>query len=234
MNSPAKPENPLLSLFVNILLPVMILNKGGQYLTPTQTLIVALCLPLVYGLQDYVRRGHKNYVSLIGILNILLTGSLALMSLTGVWFAVKEASLPAVLGLLVFGSAFTRKPAARMMFCNPQVLKMDVIESRLQEREKSPEFNQLLKKTTLWLSASFFLSAIANFVLAYSIFKTIDTTLDADAQLRVLNEQLAQMTWMGYVVIALPLMIFSGVLIFAFLKRVSKMVDLPIDHLLNS
>src|SRR5665213_3411599 len=111
------PDNPLLSLVVNILIPVMILNKGGHYISSQLTLLVALCFPLVYGIQDYVRRKHKNYVSLVGLVNILLTGSLALMSLNGIWFAFKEATLPSVLGCLVLFSAWTTTPAAKVLFC---------------------------------------------------------------------------------------------------------------------
>jgi len=234
MKSNTPPENPLLSLMINIFLPVMILNKGAHYLSPTHTLLAALALPLVYGAQDYIRRRHKNYVSLLGLVNIGLTAGLALMSLNGIWFAFKEASLPTVLGAMVFGSAFTKNPAARMMFCNPHILKMDRIEQELDAQNKQVMFSGLLRRTTLWLSLSFLISAIANFVLAYFIFQKIDVTLDADAQMKILNEQLAQMTWMGYVVIALPLMVFSGVLVYNFLRRLSKMIGLPIDDLMNS
>src|SRR6266404_2618670 len=131
MKQNTPPENPLLSLVVNILIPVMILNKGSHFISSQLTLLVALCFPLAYGIQDYVRRKHKNYVSLVGLVNILLTGSLALMSLNGIWFAFKEATLPSILGCLVFFSAFTRNPAARILFCNPSVLNMELIEQKL-------------------------------------------------------------------------------------------------------
>jgi hypothetical protein len=234
MKQTSAPENPLLSLAINILLPVMILNKGGHYLKPQWTLLIALCFPLIYGIQDYWRRRHKNYVSLMGLANIMLTGSLALLNLNGIWFAFKEASLPLLLGILVFGSAFTANPAAKMMFCNPHLLKMDVIEERLRSERREPAFADLLKRTTLWLSISFFLSAVANFLLAYHIFTDIDAGLPHEEQLKVLNEQLAHMTWMGFAMIALPLMVFSGILVYDFLKRLSRMIDVPVDGLMNS
>lgn len=227
-------ENPLLNLVINILLPVMILNKGAKYMDAHWTLLIALCLPLGYGLHDYIRRKHKNYVSLLGIVNILLTGSLALMSLTGIWFAFKEASLPLFLGILVVFSAWTKNPAARMMFCNPQVMNMALIEERLATLLKQADFHALLKRTTLWLSISFFISSILNFVLAYNIFIDIDPTLATGARDQVLNEQIARMTWMGFAVIALPLMVFSAALIYMFLKRVSQMTELPINALIKS
>src|SRR5262249_11902828 len=117
MKNPPPPENPLLNILINILLPVMVLNKGGKFLDPKMTLIRALTFTLVYGIQEYLRRGHKNYVSLLGAVNILLTGGLALMKLEGIWFACKEASLPLVLGILVLASRWSENPAAKMIFC---------------------------------------------------------------------------------------------------------------------
>jgi hypothetical protein len=232
--SPPPPDNPLLSLVVNILIPVAILNKGGHYLSPKLTLLVALFFPLTYGIQDYIRRRHKNYVSLVGLVNICLTGSLALMSLNGIWFAFKEATLPTVLGFLVLFSAWTKTPAAKVMFCNPHVLNMSLIEERLQTLARESTFLKILKRTTLWLSLSFFISAAANFTLALHIFEDIDPKLPSEEQLKVLNGQLAHMTWVAFGVVALPLMVFSAILIYAFLKKVSRLIDVPVDNLMKT
>ncbi len=234
MKAEESKENPLLNIAINILLPVVILNKGAKFFDAKYTLLAALCLPLGYGVHDYVKRGKKNYVSLLGIVNILLTGGLALMSLTGIWFAVKEASLPLLLGLMVLASAWSKNPAARLMFCNPQVLNMKEIEERLVQFTRQSDFMRLLKRTTLWLSLSFFISSIMNFGLAWYIFQDIDPALAAEEHSQVLNGQIAQMTWMGFVVIAAPLMVFSGFLIYFFLKRVATLTELPMNALIKS
>ncbi len=230
----APPENPFLNILINIILPVVVLNKGDQYLDPKTLLVIALALPLGYGIHDYIRRGHKNYVSLLGVVNILLTGGFALMKLEGIWFALKEASLPLILGLMVLFSRWTKNPAAKMFFYNPQVLNIDLVEERLNDRGRTEEFTRLLQRTTLWFSFSFLISAILNFLIAYWIFADIDPGLENAARERILNEQIARMTWMGFVVIAGPLMIFSGVLVFRFLRRLSTLTDLPINSLLKS
>jgi hypothetical protein len=234
MKQTPPPDNPLLSLVVNILLPVMILHKGSHYIGAQMTLLVALCFPLTYGLQDYLRRRHKNYVSMVGMVNILLTGSLALLNLNGIWFVFKEATLPTVLGLLVLGSAFTNSPAAKMMFCNPAVLNMQIIDEKIDQLKLGEAFLRLLRRTTLWLSLSFFISAIGNFTLALHVFEDIDSHLTKEQQITVLNGQLAHMTWMAFGIIALPLMVFSGVLIYVFLRRLSTMIDVPVDSLVKS
>src|SRR5437868_520242 len=82
-----KNENPLLSLIINILIPVMVLNKGVHYLGPNGALwalLISLSFPLAYGLRDYVIHRHKNYVSILGAVNACLTGGLALFQLTGI------------------------------------------------------------------------------------------------------------------------------------------------------
>ena len=193
-----------------------------------------MAFPLVYGVQDYIRRGHKNYVSLLGIVNILLTGSLALLKLQGIWFAVKEMSLPLVLGLLVLFSRWSDSPAAKMIFCNPHVLNMELIEQKLGEFSRQRDFHGLLQRTTLWLSFSFLISAVLNFYIAYVIFVDIDPGLESIAREQILNEQIARMTWMGFLVIAAPLMMFSGVLVWLFLKRVSELCETPVNSLLKS
>ncbi|NJL25002.1 MAG: hypothetical protein HC902_07395 [Calothrix sp. SM1_5_4] len=84
------------------------------------------------------------------------------------------------------------------------------------------------------LSFLFFISSALNFILAWDIFRDIDATLDPAAKDQILNEQIAQMTWMGFVVIALPLMVFSGTLVYLFLKGVSRMTETPIHSLIKS
>jgi hypothetical protein len=164
----------------------------------------------------------------------MLTGSLAMMSLNGIWFAFKEATLPSVLGCLVLFSAWTKNPAARILFCNPHVLNMELIERKLIELARESSFAKILKRTTLWLSLSFFISAAANFTLALGIFEDIDPKLTHEEQMTILNGQLAHMTWLGFGVVALPLMVFSGILIYVFLQRVSKLIDLPVDSLMKT
>lgn len=233
MKTDTPPENPFLNLLVNILLPVLVLNKGSHYMDARSALFLALCFPLVYGAQDFIRRRHKNYVSILGIFNILLTGSLAIMKLTGIWFAAKEAVLPAILGVLVLGSSWTKNPAARMLFCNPQILNMALVEERLAARTQDSAYLALLRQTTQWLSLSFFLSAAANFAIGYRIFTKIDLSLPEAMQSQLLNEQIAKMVWTAFAVVALPLMVFSGILIYRFLHRLAKLTDLPVDDLMK-
>jgi hypothetical protein len=233
MQKQAPQQNPWLNLIINILLPVFVLNKAPKFLDPKWTLLVALAFPLTYGIQDYIRHRHKNYVSLLGLLNIALTGGLALMHLQGKWFALKEATLPCLLGLLVYFSSRTKNPAARMIFCNPQIMDLDLIDERLKAFQREGQFEDLLRKTTVWLSISFLISAVLNFFLANRIFLDIDPNLESSVREHMLNDQIANMTLTGFAVIAGPLMLFSGILVYLFLKKVAEMTETDLNVLLK-
>ncbi|WP_374030368.1 VC0807 family protein [Bdellovibrio bacteriovorus] len=106
-------ENGLLNIVFNIVLPVLILNKLSKFIGPFWALVLALAFPLGYGAYDLIKRKKFNAFSALGLLNVLLTGGLALLGLHGFWFAVKEAAFPALVGLFVLGSAFTKKTIHR-------------------------------------------------------------------------------------------------------------------------
>jgi len=130
--NPAKKENPFVSLIFNVVAPVLILEKLSAKFTPTIALIIALALPIGYGLFDYIKTKNKNWMSIFGIVNILFTGGFALMKLEGIWFAVKEAAFPLVIGIGVLISAFTAKPLINLFIESTQVFNMDLIKQRLQ------------------------------------------------------------------------------------------------------
>ncbi|UOF01856.1 VC0807 family protein [Bdellovibrio reynosensis] len=201
-------ENGFLNLIFNIVLPVLILNKFSKFIGPVWALLLALAFPLGYGAYDLIKRKKVNAFSALGLLNVLFTGGLALLGLNGFWFAVKEAAFPALVGCFVLGSAFTKKPFVEILFLNPSVMKVDLLEERLKERGKQVEFHQHMKKATMWLSASFAFSALLNFILARKIFTNIDPALPADTQSLQLNEQIAQMTTWSMAVIMVPSILF--------------------------
>jgi hypothetical protein len=89
-------ENPLINLLFNIVLPALILSKlsSETRLGPFWGFIVALSIPLLYGIYDFAKRSKTNLISVLGFISILLTGGLGLLKVDGFWFAVKEAAIP--------------------------------------------------------------------------------------------------------------------------------------------
>lgn len=230
-----KPENPLLNLVFNIVLPVIILNQLSKRMGssgPLVALIAALILPIGYGAFDYIKRKKRNYISLLGILNVAFTGGFALLKLDGLWFAVKEAFFPLIIGGAVYISNLMDKPLVQILFWNNNVFQIARIEERLRERHNQAKLGQLFKRATFLFSLSFFMSAFLNFVLAARIFTEIDDSLSELARSEILNQQIAQMTWQGYVVIALPMMVFVGLIMWFILRQLKNLSGLSLEEIL--
>ncbi len=231
------PNKVWMNLIIDIILPVMILNKLSRFMGengPLYALLLAISLPLGHGLYDFFKQRTINWISLLGLLNVLLTGGFALLKLEGFWFAVKEASFPALIGIFVFFSSFSKKPLFSFFLNQPGLFSMELIHTRLQERNAESDYNKLIKRCTLFFSLTFFLSALLNFILALRIFKNIPTDLNDTEKAEMLNSQIADMTWMGYVVIALPLMVITTSLFYYCLRNLSRLTQLSLNELLNT
>jgi hypothetical protein len=218
-NKPETPTSALINIACNIAIPVIILNKYTESFGALNSLLLALAFPLGYFLYEYINTRKTNWISVLGFLNTLLTGGFALLQLEGKWFAIKEAGFPLLIGIFVyFNSYYGKKPFVQQMILNPNMFRMDQLEQALKEKQTTEAFYLHLRKTNVFLAYSFFLSAALNFILAYAIFKTIDPTLSESQRSIILNEQISQMTWMGYLVILLPSMICL-VFIFQYLAK---------------
>lgn len=226
-------ENGFLNLLFNIVLPVFILNKVSNHIGSLYALILALAFPLSYGAYDLVKRKKANAFSALGLLNVLFTGGLALLGLNGFWFAVKEAAFPALVGLFVLGSAFTKKPFIEALFLNPAIMKTDLLEERLKENGKQKEFHEHLRKATKWLSLSFAFSAFLNFILARKIFINIDAALPKETQSQILNEQIAKMTTWSMGVIMVPSILFLLIIFWYLMRGVKSYSGLSTNDLIN-
>jgi hypothetical protein len=226
-------ENPWLNIIFNIAIPVLILNKGGKFVGPLPALGLAIFFPLAYGVLD-LRRSHRiNWFSVLGLLNVALTGGLAISGKTGLWFAFKEAAFPLLIGLFVWFSAFTQNPALSFFILRPQVFKLEKIEEALDNADKKRDFAKLMKRATQLLSFSFLVSATLNFGLAARIFTPINSQLLPDAQSQILNEQIAQMTQWSFVVILAPSLLILVAIMFYFSQRFKAITGFPLEDYLQ-
>jgi hypothetical protein len=230
---PAKNENAFLNLLFNIVLPIFILNKGMNYLTPVQALALALLFPIGYGLYDLAQRKKVNLFSIVGLINVSLTGGLAVSGLGGFWFAVKEAVFPLLIGVFVAGSALTKKPLIQTLVINPQAMKWELIEAKLHELGREHDFMSLLRKSTWLLAGSFFVSAILNFVLAQKIFLPIDSSIPELERATILNQQIAEMTGTSFVVIMIPSMAMLIGIMFYLFRGMSKATGLTLQEMIR-
>ena len=230
-----KKENLFLSLIFNIVLPVLILQKGSKFDfegAATMSLILALCFPLIYGLNDYIRNKNKNLISILGLFNILITGGFALAQLEGQWFAFKEAAIPLVIGIFVLISIRIKKPFMKFMVFSTGAFNGELLESQLQAKNNEALFQKQLNKSTAYLSVSFFLSSLLNYLLATYIFQPIDKSLPVEKQKEILNQQIADMNWMGIVVISVPLVFFLAFIMWDFFRKIKVLTGLNLEDLM--
>lgn len=230
----SKKENPLVSLIANVAAPVIVLKQGSEY-SPLGALLVALMFPLFYGIWSFYQEKRINPISVLGLLNTLFTGGFVLLHLEGIWFALKEALFPLLIGLYVLWSSYTDKPFMKLLLLDSGLLNSDLIETRLEEKELPlSKVNLLIKKTTFYFSLTFFVSAILNFVLAVFIFTEIPAGLSETERTIMLNDQVAEMTWMGYVVILIPSLVLLIAVMSYFFSQLGKMTDLKLEQLVNN
>ena len=237
MKNTQNPKKAWVSLFIDIIFPVLILNKLSDFFGekgPLYALLIALSFPFFHGLFDFLKDKKINWVSLLGLLNVLFTGGLALMKLEGVWFAVKEAGFPTLIGLFVLFSCFSKKPLFSFFLNQPGLFSTEQIQQRLKEFNNQKNYNTLIRKCTFLFSGTFFFSAFLNFFLAIRIFKKIPTDISEAKKAEIINTQIADMTWMGYLIIALPLMILTTFLFYYCLRSLSRLTDLTLSELVTT
>ena len=100
-NTKNTKQNPFIDLIVSIVIPTVILMKlsGESNLGPMGALLLALAFPLLWGLYELVINKKKNFVAILGIISVLLTGGIGVLELDNKWLAIKEAAIPAAIGI---------------------------------------------------------------------------------------------------------------------------------------
>ncbi|KEF30403.1 hypothetical protein D777_02951 [Marinobacter nitratireducens] len=211
--TPDHKPRPWVDLLVSIVIPSVILMKfsGDEYLGNVNALLIGLAFPLGWGLFELIRYHKKNFIAVLGLISVGLTGGIGLMELDPQWLAIKEAAVPAVIGLAVLISTRTRYPLVRTLLYNPSVLDVDKIHQSLEEKGCVDEFEDRLLKASYYFSGTFLFSSIMNYVIARWI-------VVSPAGTQAFNEELGQMTLVSYPMIAIPSMIMM-MLIFYYLWR---------------
>ena len=160
-----RQDHAIINAVVSVVIPVVILHKLSTPWGPLRALIFALSFPLCYGLYDFYRKKRLNPISALGFINVLVTGGLALFGIGGLWFSLKEAFFPLLIGVFIWISSMTEKPVVRTFLINPSVMNWDEILNRLQKNNVAAEFARHIRLSTRFLAGSFFLSTILNFSL---------------------------------------------------------------------
>ena len=223
-----KPESLLLNLLCNIILPTLILTKlsGSDYLGIKLAIVVALAFPMSYGLHDFFTRGKLNFFSGLGIVSITLTGGISLLEMDAVYIAIKEASIPGILGIATLLSLKTSQPLIHTFILNENIFDVEKINHALEENKCQTEFDHLLLNASWILAASFFLSSVLNYILAVVV-------LTAEPGTVAFNEQLGKMTALSFPVIALPATaVMMGNLFYLF-RGITKLTGINLEAIIK-
>ena len=221
-------ENVFINLLCNAILPGFLLQKLSrpEVLGPVWGLVVSLSLPIGYGVWDLASRRKVNLFSVLGFVSTLLTGVLGLMKTDALWIAVKEASVPLIIGIAIPFSMKSRQPLVRTLLYNDQVLDTQRIHTALEARQAVGQFDKLLAWASWVLAGSFLVSGVLNFALARWMLTAAPGTPD-------FNAQLGRMNWLSWPVIVLPSMAVMMFALFRLLKGAERLSGLTTDELFH-
>lgn len=220
-------ENGLVNILVNIIIPTVIMMKFSkpEYLGEVKGLIVALTFPITYGVYDLIKRSKVNFISILGLLSILMTGGIGLLKLNRNWMIVKETAIPFIIGLVVLISQRTQYPLVRTFL--GQILDLEKVRKAYSENSNELELDKQLNTSSWLLALTFFLSAFLNFVLATMV-------LEGEPGTTEFVESLGKMTFLSFPVITLPMMVMMGIIIYYLFNSIKKNTSLQLEEIFRN
>lgn len=224
----SKKHSLLANLGFNIIIPTVILSKlsGDNYLGPVYAIVVALAFPVFYGVRDYWYAHKPNFFSILGVISILLTGGMSLLKLPPQYIAIKEATIPGLIGLATLLSIYTRYPLVRTFLYNDQILRVSKVSAALDENNSTAAFERHLKVASYLVAGSFFLSSFLNYALAKIILVSPPGSTE-------FAEELGKMTALSFPVIALPSTLVLAGTLYYLLSNIQKLTRLTLDDIIQ-
>lgn len=224
---PDHKPRPLIDLLISIVIPSIILMKfsGDDALGASAALIVALAFPLGWGLFGLLKYKKFNFIALLGVISVMLTGGIGLLKLDPQWLAVKEAAIPGLIGIAVLVSTRTRYPLIRTLLYNPGIMNVGKIKQKLENLGNTAAFESRLLNATYLLGGTFFFSSVMNYILAKWI-------VTSQAGSTAFNEELGRLTLLSYPVIAIPSMIMMLAIFYYLWRTIHGMTGLALEEIL--
>jgi hypothetical protein len=199
--------------------------SGDNQLGASGALVFALAFPVAWGLYELIRFRITNYIALLGLVSVLLTGSIGLLELDTQWLAIKEAAIPALLGAVILISAQLDYPLVKTLLYNPKVLNTERIARILCERGQDEVFEGRLLMATYFLSGTFFFSAMMNYFLARWIVTSPSGSM-------AFNEELGRLTLISYPIIAIPSMAMMLAIFYFLWRSIHGLTGLKLEQML--
>ncbi|MEA2067624.1 MAG: VC0807 family protein, partial [Verrucomicrobiota bacterium] len=197
----AKQENPMISILINVVIPVAILSflSKDKYLGPVWSLVVGLAFPVGYGLRTLIKDRKADFMSIIGIVSVTLTGVFGILKLPPEYIAIKEAAIPLILGLAIIGSLKTPFPLIKKIMMTEALFDVERLKQALKNAGNEAVFEKRLVGLTWGFASSMFLSSGLNYALAKIVLKSEPGT-------EAFTAELGKMTGLSHVVVLVPCM----------------------------
>ena len=226
-NAQTEKPRPIVDLLISIVIPSVILMKfsGADDLGPTWALIIALAFPVCYGLYDLLFEGKRNFVAVLGVVSVLLTGGIGLLKIDAQWLAVKEAAIPLCIGIGVLVASKLGFPLVRKLLFNPSIMNVEKIDEALGKRNNREKFENSLDRANTLFAGTFLFSAVMNYFLARYIVRSESGTA-------AFNEELGRMTLLSYPVIAIPSMVMMMAIIWFIWRTVKQLTGLTLEEVM--
>lgn len=226
--SPGHKPRPLIDLLVSIVIPSIILMtfSDDDALGASTALIVALSFPLGWGLFEQLKYRKFNFIALLGLISVLLTGGIGLLQFNPQWLAVKEAAIPGLIGVAVLVSTRTRYPLIKSLLYNPTVMDVGKIKRKLETLGNTVAFEGRLLNATYLLGGTFFFSAAMNYFLARWI-------VNSPAGSAAFNKELGRLTLLSYPVIAIPSMLMLLAIFYYLWRTIHGMTGLALEDIFH-
>lgn len=239
-----KPDNSLLDIVVNVILPVMILSwmskEDGEFwhLGPVKAMSIALVLPLAFGIWHFIKHKSLNLFSCLGLFAILLTGLITIYLFyneaarpnVGIIFGIKEAVQPLLIGILFIVTHKMASPLLKTFLYNDGIFDIKRIEKSVKEKSTDEGYQALLWKCTLIMFGSFCLSAVANMALSLYFFQDLLPT--AENWKVEYNKIVGKITGYGFAVIGAPFIFVMFFILYFMIKNLKKITGLETDEIL--
>ena len=243
-------ENPLISICFNIFIPVLILKNGDNWIheilhlldiaeLPVQFLdainlssmafLIALIFPVAYFIYDFFKRKNVNVISILGFINVLLTGGIGIFGerfgLSKNWFIVKEGALPSLIGLGLIILRKLRKNSFNKILLNDIIFDNHKINSSIKYEEQN-EFETIVHRAGSHFIVGLFMSSFIQFILA----SLIVTSNPGESSF---NEQVATMTWVSFLAVFVITMSVVGKGYLGLISGVEKITGLKREDFLK-
>ena len=243
-------ENPLISICFNIFIPVLILKNGNNWILeifqlldiaelPVQfldtinlssmTFLIALIFPVAYFIYDFFKRKNVNVISILGFINVLLTGGIGIFGerfgLSKNWFIVKEGALPSLIGLGLIILRKLRINSFNKILLNDIIFDDHKINSSIKYEEQN-DFETIVHRAGSHFIVGLFMSSFTQFILA-SLIVTSDPGESS------FNEQVATMTWVSFLAVFVITMSIVGKGYLGLISGIEKITGLKKEDFLK-